>query len=157
MTDMIYRSATITLLAFFSWQLVNAQQVPDHKSMMNTTWERIDELMYKVNTLDDGTTVYTPFFPAPLKELDNATVVLPGYMVPLQLGKEHHMFMLSVLPVMQCMFCGQNGIPPLVQVTLKNGKARFSDVPFKIKGRIHLNTDLEKGAEVQILDAEVVK
>lgn len=154
---MIYRYALITTLAFFGLQLVNAQQVPDHKSMMNITWERIDELMYKVNTLKDGTTVYTPFFPAPLKELDNTIVILPGYMVPLQLGRAHHVFMLSVLPIMQCMFCGQNGVPPLVQITLKNGKARFSDIPFKIRGRVYLNTDLEKGAEVQLLDAEVVR
>lgn len=154
---MIFHSAILSLLSFFIWLSAVAQQVPDHKPMMNSTWERIDELMYKVTTMGDGKTVYTPFFPAPLKELDNTIVILPGYMVPLQPGRDHHLFMLSVLPVMQCMFCGQNGIPPLVQVTLKSGKARFSDAPFKIKGRVHLNTDLEKGAEIQILDAEVVK
>ncbi|GAA4786766.1 hypothetical protein GCM10023231_13550 [Olivibacter ginsenosidimutans] len=144
----------VTLL--FGYPLAHGQQVPDHKSMMNETWERIDELMYKVTTNDDGTTSYTPFFPKPLQELDGTVVTLPGYMIPFELGREHHMFLISVLPVMQCMFCGQNGIPPMVQVTMKTGKARFSNHPFKVKGRIHLNTDMEKGAEVQLLDAEVI-
>lgn len=134
-----------------------AQNLPDHKPMMNKVWEAFDELMYKVTTEEDGTTVYTPHFPKVLKELENTQVTLPGYMVPFELGNQHHVFMLSVLPVMQCMFCGQNGIPPLVQVTMKRGKAKFSDHPFIIRGRVYLNTNLEKGAEIQLLDAEIVE
>lgn len=144
--------ASIFLLAFTA-----QAQTPDHQPMMNEVWEAFDQLMYKVTTEDDGTTVYTPHFPKVLKDLDHTTVTLPGYMVPFELGRDHHMFMLSVLPVMQCMFCGQNGIPPLVQVTMKSGKARFSNNPLKIRGKVYLNTNLEKGAEIQILDAEVVE
>lgn len=132
------------------------QQVPDHKPMMNRVWETFDQLMYKVTTENDGTTVYTPHFPDDLKNLDHTVVELPGYMIPFKLGREHHMFMLSVLPVMQCMFCGQNNIPPMIQVVLKKGKTAFSNEPIKIKGRVYLNTDLEQGAEIQVLDASVM-
>lgn len=142
-------------LLFFMAFVGNAQQIPDHKPMMNDVWEAFDELMYKVTTEPDGTTVYTPHFPKALKNLEGTLVTLPGYMVPLELGRDHKMFMLSVLPVMQCMFCGQNGIPPLVQVTMRKAKARFSNDPFTVRGRVHLNTNLEKGAEIQLMDAEI--
>lgn len=146
------------LLLFFSFMVLTgkAQLIPDHEPMMNEVWEAFDELMYKVTTEPDGTTVYTPHFPTALRNLENAVVTLPGYMVPLELGRDHRMFMLSVLPLMQCMFCGQNGVPPLVQVTMRKGKARFSDDPFKVRGRVYLNNDLEKGAEIQLLDAEII-
>ncbi|QNL52542.1 hypothetical protein H8S90_14305 [Olivibacter sp. SDN3] len=146
------------LLLFLSFMVMEgkAQQIPDHEPMMNDVWEAFDELMYKVTTEPDGTTVYTPHFPKVLKDLEDTVVTLPGYMVPLELGRDHRMFMLSVLPLMQCMFCGQNGIPPLVQITMRKGKARFSNDPFKVRGRVHLNTNLEKGSEIQLLDAEVI-
>jgi len=123
--------------------------------MMTAVWEKFDLLMYKVITLPDGTTSYTPHFPKELKALDNNNVTLPGYIIPLKVGRDHSTFMLSVLPVMQCMFCGQNGIPPLVQIVMKKGKVRITDNPVKISGTIHLNSDPEKGAEIQLLNASV--
>jgi len=141
-----------TLVSFWA----TAQQIPDHKPMMNSVWEKFDQLMYKITTENDGTSVYTPHFPKVLKDLDHTLVILPGYMIPIKLGQDHHTFMLSVLPVMQCMFCGQNDIPPMIQITLKKGRARFSNDPIKIKGRVYLNTNLEQGAEIQVIDAVLI-
>lgn len=132
--------------------------VPDHTPMMNDTWETINTLMYKV-THKGNQTIYTPHFPDKLMALEKKTVELPGYLVPLHGGRDHTTFMLSVLPVMQCMFCGTNDIPPMVEVFVKNGKSiRFTEDPIKIKGRIHLNADIDNGnSEIQILDAEIVR
>lgn len=148
----------LILLSFFSYPIkaqLTPTTVPDHKAMMTAVWEKFDLLMYKVTTLPDGTTSYTPHFPKELKALDNNNVTLPGYIIPLKVGRDHSTFMLSVLPVMQCMFCGQNGIPPLVQIVMKKGKVKFTDKPLKINGTIHLNPDPEKGAEIQLLNASV--
>ncbi|MFC6098862.1 hypothetical protein [Olivibacter domesticus] len=148
----------VVLLLSFSYQVKSQliqNTIPDHKPMMTAIWEKFDLLMYKVITMPDGTKTYTPHFPQELKALDNKNVTLPGYMIPLKVGRDHHTFMLSVLPVMQCMFCGQNGIPPLVQIVMRKGKVRFTDEPFKINGTIHLNQDPDKGAEIQLLDASL--
>jgi len=51
-------------------------EVPDHTPMMNSTWETINKLMYKV-TYKDNKTVYTPHFPDELKAIDKKTVTLP--------------------------------------------------------------------------------
>ncbi|MBK1441800.1 hypothetical protein JHJ32_17505 [Parapedobacter sp. ISTM3] len=145
-------------------QLANAQQdnpfgeVPDHTPMMNDTWETINKLMYKV-TYKDNQTIYTPHFPDELKAIDKQTVTLPGYLVPMQGGRDHETFMLSVLPIMQCMFCGQGDIPPMVEIFMKKGtKVRFTEEPIKIRGRVRLNPDTQEGnSEIQILDAELIQ
>lgn len=131
--------------------------VPDHTPMMNEVWESINTLMYRV-TKKDNQTIYTPHFPAELKALENTIVELPGYLVPLHGGRNHDTFMLSVLPIMQCMFCGTNDIPPMIEIIMKNGKSvRFTEDPIRIKGKVYLNSDITKGnAEIQILEAELV-
>jgi len=153
----------IVSLIFTGLSVTVAQQdlpfgeVPDHTPMMNETWERINKLMYKVERKDDQT-VYTPYFPDELKAIDSKTVTLPGYLVPMNSGREHDNFMLSVLPIMQCMFCGQGDVPPMVEIFMKKGtKVRFTEEPIKIRGRVRLNSDTKSGnSEIQILDAELL-
>ncbi len=132
--------------------------IPDHTPMMNDTWEKINTLMYKV-TNTGNQTIYTPHFPDELLSIENKTVELPGYLVPLHGGRDHDTFMLSVLPIMQCMFCGTNDIPPMVEVFVKKGgSVRFTEDPIKIRGRVVLNADIDKGnSEIQIMDAELIR
>ncbi|WP_353183125.1 hypothetical protein [Parapedobacter lycopersici] len=133
------------------------QGVPDHTPMMNESWEAINKLRYKV-TQNNNETIYTPFFPDELKAIDNKLITLPGYLIPLNGGRDHETFMLSVLPIMQCMFCGQNDVPPMVEIFMKKGdRVRFTEAPIKVKGRVKLNVDTSRGnSEIQILDAELI-
>lgn len=145
-------------------QAVNAQQgeffgeMPDHTPMMNDTWEIINKLMYKV-TYKDNQTLYTPHFPDELKAIDKKAVTLPGYLVPMNGGRDHETFMLSVLPIMQCMFCGQGDIPPMVEIFMKKGKkVRFTEEPIKVRGTVRLNSNTQEGnSEIQIIDAELIQ
>ncbi len=153
----------VTVCMALGMQFASAQQdvpfgeVPDHTPMMNQTWETINKLMYKV-TYKDNQTVYTPHFPDELKAIDAKTVTLPGYLVPINGGRDHDTFMISVLPIMQCMFCGQGDIPPMVEVFMKKGKkVRFTEEPIKITGTVRLNPNTREGnSEIQVLDAELV-
>lgn len=154
----------VTLLLFSGLvTLANAQisnfndpQIPDHTPMMNDTWEAIDQMMYKVST-EGNKKVYTPAYPEPLKKLENTTVELPGYMVPLKSGRNHDTFMLSVLPITQCQFCGTNGIPPMVEIFMEKGTVKFTDEPIKLKGKMVFNPEPLKGnAEIQIVGAEIL-
>ncbi len=125
----------------------------DHKPMMNNTWTIFDQLMYKVEKRD-GKTRYTPFFPTALKALDGKEVVISGYMVPIHAGRRHHHFMLSVLPVFQCMFCGQDGIPAMVEVRVNQGKKiMFTEEPMTITGTVFLNASDENHSEIQLHQA----
>src|SRR5690606_24645691 len=116
----------ITLLSFVAQAQIGQfpeANVPDHTPMMNSTWEAVDNMMYKVTT-ENNKKVYTPHYPPVLKALENKVVELPGYLVPLNSGRNHKTFMLSVLPVMQCAFCGSNGIPPMVEIFMKSESVR---------------------------------
>lgn len=156
------KHAGIVLVLLFGGLSVQAQNmpgdIPDHTPMMNEVWEKINTLMYRV-TSSGGQTIYTPHFPDELLSIENQTVELPGYLVPLHGGRNHETFMLSVLPILQCMFCGTNDIPPMVEVFVKNGGSiRFTEDPIKIKGRVVLNGDIDKGnSEIQIMDAELIR
>lgn len=131
--------------------------VPDHTPMMNKTWEAIDKMMYKVTT-QGNKKVYTPEYPPVLRALENKVVELPGYMVPLKSGRNHDNFMMSVLPLAQCQFCGSNGIPPMVEIVMKNGATiKFSDEPIKVKGKLVFNPEPLKGnSEVVLVDAVLI-
>ena len=158
------RNIILILFSILSIGVTRAQvgqfpemNVPDHTPMMNSTWEAIDKMMYKV-TYEGNKKVYTPTYPPALKSLENKIVELPGYLIPLNSGRTHSTFMLSVLPVMQCMFCGTNGIPPMVEIFMKNGSVKFTEEPIKVKGKMKFNPEPLKGnAEIQIIDAVLLK
>lgn len=136
-------------------QQANASHLADHKPFMNLVWDTFNQLMYKVGKTD-GKASYTPYFPERLARLNGRTVTIKGYMVPIGTGRRHNIFLLSVLPVNQCMFCGQNGIPPMVEITLaKNEKLLFSENPIAIKGTVFLNGSDETRAEIQLREAYV--
>src|SRR5690606_29481834 len=97
-TNMI-KKLFIGIIAIAAALQVKAQHdpgsgVPDHTPMMTEVWETFDLLMYKV-TRTDGKSTYTPHFPPKLQALENKTVTLPGYMVPIESGRQHSNFMLS--------------------------------------------------------------
>lgn len=78
-------------------------------------------------------------------------------MVPIEPGRRHNVFLLSVLPVYQCMFCGQNGIPPMAEITMAgSAKLVFSEEPVTIKGKVYLNAKDESRAEIQLREATAV-
>ncbi|WP_177180972.1 hypothetical protein [Parapedobacter koreensis] len=112
---------------------------------MNDTWRAINTVS-QPSTSGNATAV---------KALQNKTVNLAGYMIPIESGLSHKRFMLSLLPIMQCMFCGQNGIPPMVEVVMKDDAVPFSDFPVEILGRLYVNVKADGGMEIQLLDAEL--
>lgn len=133
------------------------QHLQDHKPLMNKVWETFDLLMYKV-TKEKGKTVYTPYFPPQLAALDGKTVELQGYMIPIKSGFRHNTFMLSVLPIQQCMFCGQNGIPAMVEISLSDGKReRITERPITIKGKTVLNRQHRDRLEIWVTDAVLME
>ena len=128
------------------------QGLPDHTPMMNETWEIINQLMYKVEYEDKaGEPTITPLFPDALKALQGNQVSLQGYLVPIASSRTHQRFMLSVLPIFQCMFCGQGEIPPMVEVVLAGEPIPFTEVPLIVNGEVYLNSDTSTGAaEIQL-------
>lgn len=66
--------------------------------------------------------------------------------------------MLSVLPIHQCMFCGENGIPAMIEVSLSNKRKKWiSERPVTVRGKTFLNRHIDDRLEIWITDAEIWK
>lgn len=119
-----------------SAQQATEEHFLDHRPLISNVWITFDLLMYKVSR-QGGKTTYTPYFPEPLAKLNGKTVTISGYMIPIRAGRRHNVFLLSVLPIYQCMFCGQDGIPAMTEITIADGKkAAISEFPVTIRGVI---------------------
>lgn len=114
--------------------IANAQHAPDHVALMTDAWRLLDTRVIKT----DKNGLPHTIFPPPLKAINNKVISLPGYMIPISSGLTHQDFMLSVLPVLQCQFCGQAKVPDMVAVHLLKA-IPYTDKPLRIKGLLVLN------------------
>ncbi|SKB26783.1 hypothetical protein SAMN05660226_00171 [Parapedobacter luteus] len=122
-----------------------------HEGMMNATWRAINNATNSGN----GNGTFGTNLSAEIRALSNKVVNLAGYVIPIESGRTHKRFMLSVLPIMQCMFCGQDGIPPMIEVMMKDRAVPYSDFPVELKGRLYLKESADGSGGIQLLDAEL--
>jgi len=119
---------------------------------MTPTWELIADKYYKQTT--KGTML--PVFPVGLQALENKIIEVPGYMIPIKAGMTHDRFFISILPIYQCDFCGQNGFPSMVEVHATK-PLPFSDNPMKIRGKLLLDSSGDpSSSEILIVNAELI-
>jgi hypothetical protein len=107
-----------------------------HQQVSSDNWEIIGELEYRV--IDEYE--YYPIFSDNIKQLKGKEIELIGYMVPIREGLKHDHFLISVLPVDQCYFCGSDGIPIMVEVFVIKG-ITYVDSVIKVKGKVELKND----------------
>ncbi|HEV7381072.1 MAG TPA: hypothetical protein VGN64_14830 [Dyadobacter sp.] len=127
-------------------------QPPTHIPLMNATWKMIAERTYKKNK--DYKMVAA--FPPKLQAMQNKVVELPGYIIPINADLNHKEFMLAVVPMDQCPYCGQGDIPSMVEVKMAK-EMTYTDKPVKIRGKLLLNQSGDYRSEVFLLNAELVK
>ncbi|MBC7653121.1 MAG: hypothetical protein H7098_01455 [Oligoflexus sp.] len=71
-------------------------------------------MKFNEKSFDEKYTIFTP----KIKKYNGKAFELKGYLIPIEHGKKHGGFLLSALPLNQCGFCCQNGIPLLVLVKM---------------------------------------
>jgi len=97
-----------------------------------------------------------PVFPASLQAMNNKIIQLPGYMVPIKVGMVHDKFMYAIVPLIQCSFCGTDGIPDMLEVHLARPVPYTYDL-IKVRGKLVLNTSGDNIVpEIILENAEVV-
>ncbi|GGH25111.1 hypothetical protein ACN9ML_04460 [Dyadobacter endophyticus] len=140
------------LLIFLLSGYAGMAQPPAHIPLMNDTWKLIAQRTYKKN----AEFKMVPAFPARLEALQNKAVELPGYMIPINADLNHREFMLAVVPMDQCPYCGQGDIPSMVEVKMMR-EVGYTDKPVRIRGKLMLNKTGDYRSEVFLLQAEQVK
>ena len=96
-------------------------------------------------TFNDELQAYIPFpnFHPPVLALDGKTIVIKGFIIPLEETEQESILVLSANPFSTCFFCGGAGPETVMDIKLKAGAQRdfTTDEQVAFKGRLKLNDE----------------
>lgn len=127
------------VVCLFVLSLTASAQKSPYKGFPSLVWPKLYNITF-VQSKDELGAYNKPVFPEEVKALRNKTIVLPGYMVPLENETTSNRIMLSSLPLNACFFCGVGGPETVVEVRLKDKTSYIKD-PIEVKGVLILNDD----------------
>lgn len=142
------------ILFVFCANLCFSQQKPHRPGdeLRSLNWDVIGSVKFQLNDKNELLPIYGPT----INRFKDAEFDLTGYMIPIKSGKKQQKFLLATLPINQCYFCGQNGVPIMIMVELSNA-ADFTDKPVRVKGILKLaNTNASYEPPVSIKNAKVI-
>ena len=142
----------ILLIVLFFYSLTGVQaQVKVHKDMRTPTWNLIG-LRYdkQVEPLK-----WVSIFPPELMALNNKVIELPGFIYPTKVGAKFSEFMLSIVPIESCPFCGSGDIPSMIEVKMASA-IPFTDKPIKIRGKFVINNSGDNRSDFFLLGAKQI-
>jgi hypothetical protein len=96
-----------------------------------------------------------PVFPQDVQALNNRTVKLEGFMMPLEPGEKQRHFLLSSVPV-TCAFCVPAGPEGLVEVRSRT-PVKYTLEPVLVEGRLAVLSGDPYGLLYRIVDAAPVQ
>lgn len=145
------KKIVIITFLFISMLELNAQ-VKVHKDMRTKYWNLIG-LRYEkqVEPLK-----WASVFPPELMALNNKIIELPGYIYPTKVGSKFSEFLLSIVPIESCPFCGTGDIPSMIEVKMAT-PLPFTEKPIKIQGKFVINNSGDNRSEFFLLGAKQVK
>lgn len=114
-------------------------------------WEALADVEW---VWEDG--YYQAIYNERQKELDGKTVVVEGFMFPLEYTRKHRNFLVSASPMGNCFFCGPGEAESMVYVEAVED-VEHTNRPMKVKGTFKLVTDASQGILYELKDARVVK
>lgn len=130
---------------------VVAAQVKVHTDMRTPTWNLIG-LRYDAEIAPKKC---GSVFPPALKALNNKVIELPGYIIPTKVGAKFSEFMLSIVPIASCPYCGSGDIPSMVQVKMLTA-IPISEKPIKLKGIFIINDSGDDRSEFFLINAKQI-
>lgn len=137
------------VLLVILFQIVSASALYAQHAVSSATWQILN--LYSIKSVGNK---YVINFPPEVKALENKIIELPGYMVPIKAGKTHQEFLLSVLPVQQCAFCGQGDYPPMVLIVVQK-PVYYTDKAVIVKGKLVLNQLGTTAPEYSLINANI--
>ncbi len=96
-----------------------------------------------------------PIFPQPVQALNNQTVKIEGFMMPLEPGDKQRHFLLSSVPT-TCSFCVPAGPEGLVEVRTRT-PVRYTMDAVLLEGRLSVLSNDPYGLFYRIVDASAIQ
>jgi len=103
--------------------------------LRSLNWDVIGSVQFELTEKNQ----LLPMFSESIKRFDNKPFELKGYLIPLKSGQKQQKFLLATLPINQCFFCGQNGVPVMIMVEMDSPIA-YSDKPIQVRGILKLES-----------------
>lgn len=99
---------------------------------------------------------YKAIFNDTQKALDGKTMIVEGFMFPLEYTRRHSNFLVSSAPMGSCFFCGPGEAESMVYVQTET-PIEYTQRPVKMKGTFKLVSDASMGIIYELKDAEIVR
>lgn len=145
------------LLIFFllSGSFIVKAQTQKHKpgdQLRSLNWDVIGSVKFELTEKNE----LLPLFSESIKRFENREFELTGYLIPVKSGAKQQQFLLATLPINQCFFCGQNGIPVMIMIEMENA-IPYSEKPIKVKGILKLeHKDASYAPPITIKNAKLI-
>jgi hypothetical protein len=119
------------------------------------TWEILKDVTFKKKWYEkESIFMLYPTFGPNIKKVENKTVLIKGYMVPVD--PESNQYVLSAYPYSMCFFCGGAGPESVMGLKLKKNRKFKTDEIHVFKGKLELNANDIYELNYILTDAEVM-
>lgn len=132
-------------------------KAPTQPSKAARTWKTLSKITYK-KEYDEimGFKVDKPVFSRDVLALEDKTIEIKGYIIPVEGYKGHKEFVFSAFPYNMCFFCGGAGPETVMEVKAKE-PIKYSAEAVTLKGILKTNADDINRLIYSLTDAELVK
>lgn len=136
----------ILLFSFMSFVTEEPQKI---------TWEILKDVTFKKKWYEkESIFMLYPTFGPNVKKVENKTVLIKGYMVPVD--PESNQYVLSAYPYSMCFFCGGAGPETVMGLKLKKNRKFKTDEIHVFKGTLELNANDIYELTYILTDADVM-
>lgn len=120
--------------------------------LRSLNWDVIGSVKFELTEKNE----LLPLFTESIRRFENREFDLTGYLIPIKSGQKQQKFLLATLPINQCYFCGQNGIPVMIMIEMENAVV-YSEKPIRVRGILKLEQkDASYAPPISIKNAKLI-
>jgi hypothetical protein len=132
--------------------VAQTQKYHVNDQLRSLNWDVIGSVKFELNEKNE----LLPLFSESIKRFDNREFDLTGYLIPIKSGQKQQKFLLATLPINQCYFCGQNGVPVMIMIEMESA-VPYSEKPIRVKGILKLEQkDASYAPPITIKNAKLI-
>jgi hypothetical protein len=140
---------------FLIWTRTAVAQTQKHNAndrLRSLNWDVIGSVKFELTEKNE----LLPLFSESIKRFENREFDLTGYLIPIKSGQKQQKFLLATLPINQCYFCGQNGVPVMIMIEMESA-VLYSEKPIRVKGILKLEQkDASYAPPITIKNAKLI-
>ncbi|SHG37103.1 hypothetical protein SAMN04488522_105251 [Pedobacter caeni] len=154
MTLISMKNRLFLILLFFTTTAFAQKRAHNPNDVIRSmNWDVIGSVNFELNKQNKILPVYGEM----IKRFEDREFSLKGYIIPIKAGLKQQQFLLSPLPINQCFFCGQNGVPAMILVNMASPVA-YTTNPVLIEGILKLEVvDAATAAPITLNKATALK